>query len=65
MKHFLVAVLCVAIPITAVANDGSYKVSYDGGSISEAKAGTSAKLAGGAANPASDGAQGRQSNSTT
>ena len=44
MKHFLVAVLCVAIPITAVANDGSYKVSYDGGSISEAKAGTSAKL---------------------
>jgi hypothetical protein len=44
MKHFLVAVLCVMIPITAVANDGSYKVSYDGGSISEAKAGTSAKL---------------------
>ena len=44
MKHFLVAVLCVLIPITAVANDGSYKVSYDGGSISEAKAGTSAKL---------------------
>jgi hypothetical protein len=44
MKHFLVAVLCVLIPMTAVANDGSYKVSYDGGSISEAKAGTSAKL---------------------
>ncbi len=44
MKHFLVAVLCVLIPITAVANDGSYKVSYDGGSISEAKTGTSVKL---------------------
>jgi hypothetical protein len=44
MKHFLVAVLCVAIPITSVSNDGSYKVSYDGGYISEAKAGTSAKL---------------------
>jgi hypothetical protein len=44
MKHFLVAVLCVVIPMAAVANDGSYKVSYDGGSISQAKAGTSAKL---------------------
>ena len=44
MRHFLIAVLCVLIPATAVANDGSYKVAYDGGSISEAKTGTSAQL---------------------
>jgi hypothetical protein len=44
MKHFLVAALCVLIPTMAVASDGSYKVSYDGGSISEAKVGTSAQL---------------------
>jgi hypothetical protein len=44
MRHFLIAVLCVLIPATAVANDGSYKVAYDGGSISEAKSGTSAQI---------------------
>jgi hypothetical protein len=44
MKHFLAAVLCVVIPFTALASDNSYKVSYDGGSIPDTKAGTDAKL---------------------
>jgi hypothetical protein len=35
MKSLLAAVLCVLIPATAFADSGSYKVSYDGGSIVE------------------------------
>lgn len=44
MKHIIVAVLCILIPFTAFASDSSYKVTYDGGSIPDTKAGTSAKL---------------------
>jgi hypothetical protein len=44
MKHFLAAVLCVVIPFTALASENSYKVSYDGGSIPDTKAGADAKF---------------------
>ena len=35
MKNLVVAVLCVLIPVSAFADSASYKVSYDGGSITE------------------------------
>lgn len=44
MRVFLAAVLCVLTPYTALASENSYKVTYDGGSIQDTKAGTSAKL---------------------
>ncbi len=44
MKRFLAVVLCAAMPMLVFAGDNAYKVSYDGGSISGAKAGTGMKL---------------------
>ena len=44
MKRFLAAFLCLMIPVTVYAADNSYKVSYDGGSIPNAKVGSSATL---------------------
>jgi CxxC motif-containing protein (DUF1111 family) len=44
MNKFVVIVLCVAIPLAALAGDNGYKVAYDGGSIPDAKAGTGMKL---------------------
>ena len=44
MSKFLAMVLCLAIPITAFAGDNGYKVTYDGGSIPDAKAGSGMKL---------------------
>ena len=44
MKHVLAAVLCLAIPIAMLAEDNSYKVTYDGGSIAATKSGTDLKL---------------------
>jgi hypothetical protein len=44
MKKFLTIVLCLAIPLTVFAGDNSYKVTYDGGSIADAKAGNGMKL---------------------
>lgn len=44
MKKLLAMILCCAIPITAFAGDNSYKVTYDGGSIQDVKAGTGMKL---------------------
>ncbi len=44
MKRLLVLVLCLAIPLTLIAGDNAYKVIYDGGSITDAKAGTGMKL---------------------
>jgi len=44
MKRFLAAFLCLMIPVTVFAADNTYKVTYDGGSIPGAKAGTGAKL---------------------
>ena len=44
MDKLLSFLLCFAIPLTAFAGDNSFKVAYDGGSLSDAKAGTSMKL---------------------
>jgi hypothetical protein len=44
MNKLLAIVLCLAIPLTLLAADNGYKVIYDGGSITEAKAGTGMKL---------------------
>jgi hypothetical protein len=44
MSRLLAVVLCVAIPMTVYAGDNGYKVTYDGGSIADTKAGTGMKL---------------------
>jgi|ERR1700683_219225 hypothetical protein len=44
MNKLLVMVLCFAIPLTIFAGDNSYKVTYDGGSLPDRKAGTDMKL---------------------
>ena len=40
----IVIVVCLAVPLMVYAGDGGYKVTYDGGSISDTKAGTTMKL---------------------
>jgi hypothetical protein len=44
MNKFLAIVLCLAMPLTLFASENSYKVTYDGGSIADTKAGTGMKL---------------------
>ncbi|HZW79033.1 MAG TPA: hypothetical protein VFF50_01060 [Candidatus Deferrimicrobiaceae bacterium] len=44
MNRLLVVVLCLAVPLTVFAGDNGYKVTYDGGSIPDTKAGTGMKL---------------------
>jgi len=44
MNKFLAVVMCLALPLTVFAADNGYKVTYDGGSIAGAKAGTGMKL---------------------
>jgi hypothetical protein len=44
MKKLFAAVLCLAIPISVLANENSYKVKYDGGSVAELKTGADVKL---------------------
>ena len=44
MKRLIATVLCFALPIATSAADNGYKVAYDGGSISDLKAGTGLKL---------------------
>jgi hypothetical protein len=44
MKHVLAAVLCIAMPIAMFASENGYKVTYDGGSIPDAKTGSGMKL---------------------
>jgi hypothetical protein len=44
MKKFLAIVMCVALPLAVFAGDNGYKVTYDGGSVADAKAGTGMKL---------------------
>ena len=44
MKKLLTVVLCLVIPLTVFAGDNGYKVTYDGGSIPDTKAGTGMKL---------------------
>jgi hypothetical protein len=44
MKHVRAAVLCIAMPIATFASENGYKVTYDGGSLPDAKAGTGMKI---------------------
>lgn len=44
MKSLLAVVLCVVMPIAVFSSDGGYKVTYDGGSVQDVKAGTGMKL---------------------
>jgi len=44
MRSLVAVLLCIAIPMMAFAGDNSYKVTYDGGSLPDAKAGTGMKL---------------------
>lgn len=44
MKNLFAIVLCIAVPLAVFAGDNAYKVTYDGGSIPDTKAGTGMKL---------------------
>jgi len=44
MNRLLAFVLCCTIPLTLLAGDNGYKVTYDGGSIPDTKPGTGMKL---------------------
>jgi len=44
MNKLLAILMCFAVPIALVAADNSYKVTYDGGSLTDQKAGTGMKL---------------------
>lgn len=44
MNKLLAVVLCIVLPVTVLAGDNGYKVTYDGGSVTDAKAGTGMKL---------------------
>src|SRR6202790_3753647 len=44
MKKLICILLCFMFPLSSFAGDNSYKVVYDGGSLSNAKAGADMKL---------------------
>lgn len=44
MKQFLAILMCVVVPVVAFAAESGYKVTYDGGSLSDIKSGTGLKL---------------------
>ncbi len=45
MKKLLALFLCIILfPVSALAGDTGYKIAYDGGSVTNAKAGTDMKL---------------------
>lgn len=44
MRRAIAILLCILFPACAFAGENSYKVMYDGGSVSTAKAGTDMKL---------------------
>ena len=44
MKRLVALLLCVLLPSFALASENSYKVVYDGGSLSDLKSGTNVKL---------------------
>jgi hypothetical protein len=44
MKRILASVLCILVPLAVFAAENGYKVSYDGGSVPDIKAGTGLKL---------------------
>ena len=44
MTRFIAVILCLFVPSCAFAADNSYKVTYDGGSLTALKAGSKAQL---------------------
>jgi hypothetical protein len=44
MRTLTALILCLAMTFSAFANEGSYKLTYDGGSITDLKTGTGMKL---------------------
>jgi len=44
MKRIFAVVLCLFLPLTAIASESGYKVTYDGGSLPSVKAGSSMHL---------------------
>lgn len=44
MRVFIASILCLATTFSAFGGDGAYKLTYDGGSISNLKTGTDMKL---------------------
>lgn len=44
MKRLFAAALCIVITSTALAGDNGYKVTYDGGSLTDTKSGTGLKM---------------------
>jgi len=44
MKIWIAVILCITIPIVVLASDGSYKVTFDGGSVQDGTPGVEAKL---------------------
>ncbi len=44
MKRLIASVLCIIFPMSLIAGDNAYKVTYDGGSVSGLKTGTGMKL---------------------
>ena len=44
MRRLLASVLCLTCPLSIIAGDNSYKITYDGGSLADLKAGTGMKL---------------------
>lgn len=44
MKRLFALFLCLIVPVAAFAADNTYKVTYDGGSITGTKTGSSARL---------------------
>jgi hypothetical protein len=44
MRKLLAIVLCFAFPLAMLAGDNAYKVTYDGGSVTDVKSGTGMKL---------------------
>ena len=44
MKRLIAAILCTLVPVALMAGDAGYKVTYDGGSVPETKAGNGLKL---------------------
>ncbi|HLG97240.1 MAG TPA: hypothetical protein VKX49_13095 [Bryobacteraceae bacterium] len=44
MKRLIATLLCIVLPIVVLANDNAYHVTYDGGSLTQAKSGTGLKM---------------------
>jgi hypothetical protein len=44
LKNFLVLFLCFSLSLSAIAADSGYKVTYDGGSVTDLKTGTGIRM---------------------